>query len=197
MNIDNVKLPDDVERGAKGGPGFLTTIVTLANGNEETNQEWSVARGAWDIGYGIRDRSDLQGVIDFFYARRGRARGFRFKDWLDFNVTAEPVGTTGDPLTRQLQKTYPDTVNAYTRALVLPVAASLIVYVDNIALDAGDFILLDNGVLQFETDPGVNVKATFDFDVPARFDVDNLEVALAHFDAGSIPNIPIVELKTA
>lgn len=172
---------------------FKTSVITLSSGAEQRNQEWSVVRGAWDIAYGIRDREHFEEVIAFFYARRGRHRGFRFKDWSDYQATLEVVGTTGNVLTRQLQKTYQDTVLDYTRKIVLPVSATLIVYVDDIA--TLDYVLGANGLLTFPGDPGGNVKATFEFDVPARFDTDQLITALEWVNAASQPNIPIVELK--
>lgn len=191
--IHDTRLPVDVERGARGGPGFLTTITTMESGAEQRNIEWSAARGEWDIGYGIRKREDLEAVLAFFYARNGRAHGFRFKDWLDFKVTAGTVGTTGVATTRQLQKTYPDTVSGYVREIVLPIEDTLIVYVDNLVTE--NYTLGSNGVLTFEEDPGENVKATFEFDVPARFDIDRLNVSLEHYEAGEIVSIPIVELR--
>jgi uncharacterized protein (TIGR02217 family) len=42
---------------------------------------------------------------------------------------------------------------------------------------------------------GASVAAGFEFDVPARFDTDKLEISLAGFKAGQIPNIPIVEVR--
>ena len=42
---------------------------------------------------------------------------------------------------------------------------------------------------------GAAITAGFEFDVPVRFDTDYLEVDLSHFEAGQIPNIPIVEIR--
>lgn len=193
--VDDIRLPDDIEQGARGGPGFKTTIITLANGAEQRNQDWSKARGSWDVGYGIKDRADLMEVVAFFYARRGRARSFRFKDWLDFSATGELVGTTGNALTRQLQKTYTDTIHPYTREIVLPVATTVKVYVDNILVSTG-WTLGADGVITFDSDPGENVKATFDFDVPVRFDIDELPVTLNSYLNGAITGIRIVELRS-
>ena len=39
------------------------------------------------------------------------------------------------------------------------------------------------------------VTAGFEFDVPVRFDTDQLEINSAGFEAGEIPSIPIVELR--
>jgi uncharacterized protein (TIGR02217 family) len=192
--IDDIRLPVDVERGAEGGPGFKTTVTTLANGAEQRNQEWSAMRGQWNVGYGLQSLTSLQAVYEFFIGRRGRARGFRFKDWADYTATEQPVGTvTGNDLRRQLQKVYGDAENPYNRVIILPVAGTLTVYVDTLATEA--YTLLDNGVLEFPSDPGPNVLATFEFDVPVRFDIDDLKVQLANYNAGQIPNIPVVELK--
>ena len=43
--------------------------------------------------------------------------------------------------------------------------------------------------------PAPPITAGFQFDVPVRFDTDYLEVDLSHFEAGEIPNIPIVEIR--
>lgn len=194
--IHDTRLPDDIEQGARGGPGFKTTVVTMANGEESRNAEWSVVRGAWDVGYGIRNREALEEIYAFFLARRGRAYGFRFKDWLDFEATAEAVGTTGNALTRQLQKTYQDTVSAYVRRIVLPIETTLTVYVDNIETPTG-WTLGANGLLTFDSDPGVNVKASFEFDMPARFDTDSIPFSVVNLRNTSAVNIPIVELRSA
>ena len=42
---------------------------------------------------------------------------------------------------------------------------------------------------------GAFVRAGFTFDVPVRFDTDYLEVDLAAFAAGSVPRIPLVEIR--
>jgi uncharacterized protein (TIGR02217 family) len=39
------------------------------------------------------------------------------------------------------------------------------------------------------------VTAGFVFDVPVRFDTDFLEVDLSAFEAGAIPNIPLIEIR--
>jgi len=42
---------------------------------------------------------------------------------------------------------------------------------------------------------GAVVTAGFEFDVPVRFDTDQLEINLSQIEAGSIPHIPIVEIR--
>ena len=42
---------------------------------------------------------------------------------------------------------------------------------------------------------GDAVTAGFEFDVPVRFDTDKLEINLSLIEAGSIPNVPLVEIR--
>jgi uncharacterized protein (TIGR02217 family) len=41
----------------------------------------------------------------------------------------------------------------------------------------------------------VTVTAGYEFDVPVRFDTDRIQVSLASFQAGEVPNVPVVELR--
>jgi uncharacterized protein (TIGR02217 family) len=54
----DIAFPGSVGRGATGGPGFSTQIVTLASGAEQRNVNWSNSRGRWNISTGIRSRAD-------------------------------------------------------------------------------------------------------------------------------------------
>ena len=44
--------------------------------------------------------------------------------------------------------------------------------------------------------PGAAITAGFEFDVPVRFDTDKLELNISGFHHGTIPNIPIVEIRS-
>lgn len=191
--MDDVRLPIDVERGAQGGPQFKTTVVSMASGHEQRNQEWSRSRAVYQIGYGIRDREDMEEVYAFFLARRGRHRAFRFRDWLDFSGEAEPLLTVaGQPTKRQLVKTY-GSVMPYVREITLPVLDTLKIYVGGVETNA---YTIDRSIVTFTGgDPGVDVKASFEFDVPVRFDQDGLETEMTQVDAGSVPSIAIVEVR--
>jgi uncharacterized protein (TIGR02217 family) len=68
-------------------------------------------------------------VAGFFYSRQGKARGFLFKDWLDYEATDTRVGT-GDGVTTvfPLVKTY----GTYHRYIMKADSASLVVYKDSV-----------------------------------------------------------------
>lgn len=197
MAFDEVRLPDDVERGAQGGPQFSTTVLPLSNGFERRNVNWTIARSSWDIGYGVQSLDTLDLVRDFFYARQGRARGFRFKDWSDFSGTTENIGTgTGSQTQYTLRKQYTSGLVTYNRPINKPVANTVSVFFNDVETTA---FTLDTttGIITFSPAPGsgVAITATYEFDVPVRFDTDQLSINMNIFDAGSIPQIPVVELR--
>ncbi len=67
----DIAFPGSVGRGATGGPGFSTQIVTLASGAEQRNVNWSQARGRWNISTGIRSRADMAVVGGLAAGERG------------------------------------------------------------------------------------------------------------------------------
>ena len=112
-------------------------------------------------------------------------------------AAADQLLGTGDGATTmfQLVKRYQSGPSAYVRPITKPVAGSVLVAVGGVATTA--FALDDAaGTVTFETAPapGAAVTAGFLFDLPARFDTDQLAINLAAFRAGDIPSIPIVEV---
>lgn len=190
--FDDARLPVDIERGAQGGPGFHTSIVTLDNGGEARNQTWISPLAGWDISYGIQTRDDLEALIVFFHGRRGAARAFRFRDWLDFTVKTGPVShITGNEY--QLVRYYDDPVHPFTKAIKCPDASTLHVYVNTV--EVHNYTLGDLGVITFAAPPVGTILASFEFDTPARFVSDKLGVSLNTFEEGAIPSIQVTEVR--
>jgi uncharacterized protein (TIGR02217 family) len=54
MAFHEVRFPDDISRGARGGPERRTQVVELASGDEERNASWADSRRRYDAAYGIR-----------------------------------------------------------------------------------------------------------------------------------------------
>jgi uncharacterized protein (TIGR02217 family) len=73
------------------------------------------------------------------------------------------------------------------------------VAVDGITQTAGMDYTADEtaGLITFTTAPesGLSVTAGYEFDVPVRFDTDRIDVDLSHFEAGAMPDIPIMEIR--
>ena len=98
-------------------------------------------------------------------------------------------------------KAYGGSFDPYQRAIVKPVVGSVSMAVDGMAQVEGvDFIVdASKGIVTFEAGAipaeGAAVTAGFAFDVPVRFDTDRLEVNLSTFEAGDVPNVPLVEIR--
>lgn len=205
MAFHDVRLPDEVERGAMGGPSFKTTVLGMSSGHEQRNLDWSEHRHRWDVAYGIETKSGYSSVKAFYNARRGRGHGFRFKDWGDYQVGSsvgpviETIGVgTGAQTAFQITKTYeasgPD---PYIRRITRPVSGTVRVFKDAVEQFAGFTVNVSTGVITFSVAPGaaVVIGVICEFDVPVRFDTDQFNLELTWEEAGSIGSLPICELR--
>ncbi|MBV9076108.1 MAG: DUF2460 domain-containing protein [Methylobacteriaceae bacterium] len=203
-----IRFPLDVALGSTGGPARRTDIIALGSGREHRNSRWAASRRRYDAGLGIRTLDALHAVLAFFEERRGRLHGFRFHDRVDGkscppsatpSPTDIPVGT-GDGATRvfQLAKTYGAGFAPVRRTIAKPVAGSVRVAVAGVAVPLGPDLACDHatGRLTFATAPpaGAAITAGFAFDVPVRFDTDELTIDLSAFEAGAVPHVPLVEI---
>lgn len=209
MSFHEVRFPANLSFGSVGGPERRTEIVTLANGFEERNTPWAHGRRRYDAGLGLRSLDDVEQLIAFFEARRGQMHGFRWKDWSDYRscrpsaeVSAEDqwIGT-GDGVVREfaLVKRYASGPAEYVRPIRKPVPGTVRVAVagDDKAETLEYELDAERGVITFVNAPdlGTRVTAGFEFDVPVRFDTDQIAVSVASFHAGDVPSVPVVEVR--
>lgn len=114
------RLDVGIDYGAVGGPQWSTDVVEFGSGFEHRNAHWADARGRWELGERNVTLSDLQYLQTFFRARRGRAQGFRYRDWNDWDVADEALAPDGTP-TVQLIKTYSNAGEDQIRDITKPV----------------------------------------------------------------------------
>ncbi|NHB78383.1 DUF2460 domain-containing protein [Rhodobacter calidifons] len=207
MAFHEVRFPDNISRGARGGPERRTQIVELTSGAEERNASWANSRRRYDVAYGIRRADDLAAVVAFFEARNGRLHGFRFKDWADFKSclpsqtpgpTNQPIGTGDGAATLfHLTKRYTSGAQSWSRTIAKPVAGTVTIALNGTPQATGWSVSTATGLVTFATAPaaGVAITAGFEFDVPVRFDTDMLDVTLDLERLGSITSIPLLEIR--
>ena len=144
-------------------------------------------------------------LIAFFEARYGQLYGFLFKDPVDHSsanypnavsITDESIGTGDGAISEwPLVKTYADAHGSWQRVITKPIVSTV-----RIALDGAETTAfsIDNGKLVFDTAPanGVEITAGFEFDVPVRFDTDNLTTSLESFGAGGAIHVPLIEIMS-
>jgi len=197
MAFHEVQFPNDIAYGATGGPEFATSVVATASGYEQRNINWSSARGRWDVASGLKKQTQLDALVAFFRARKGRAHGFRFKDWTDYKATGQAVGTgNGTITTFQLIRTYSSGGATDVRTITKPVAGTVKVYLAGVQQMSGWSVNTTTGVITFSTAPGngVAVSADYEFDVPVRFDTDRMAVTIEQVNLHQWSGIPIVEI---
>ncbi|QQR68383.1 MAG: DUF2460 domain-containing protein [Alphaproteobacteria bacterium] len=198
MAFHEIQFPPDIAYGATGGPEFATSVVATASGYEQRNINWSAARGRWDVASGLKKQTQLDTLIAFFRARKGRAHGFRFKDWTDYKASAQALGTgNGTVTTFQMIRTYSSGGSVDLRTITKPVAGTVKVYLAGVLQASGWSVNTTTGVITFSTPPanGVAVSADYEFDVPVRFDTDRMAVTIEHINLHQWSGIPIVEIR--
>ncbi len=207
MAFHEIRFPDNISRGARGGPERRTQIVELASGDEERNASWANSRRRYDAAYGIRRADDLAAVVAFFEARNGRLYGFRWKDWGDYKsclpsgtpaATDQTIGIgDGTTTTFQLVKAYTSGAQTWIRSITKPVAGTVTVALDGNAQASGWSVDTTTSLITFTAAPasGVIISAGFEFDVPVRFDTDQLDVTHDIERLGSITSIPLIEVR--
>lgn len=208
-SFHEVRFPTDLALGSTGGPVRRTEVITLGSGKEQRNARWVHSRRRYNAGYGIKTREDLQTVIAFFEERRGRLFGFRFRDPLDWQSSSagkkissdDQMIAQGDGMqTRfQLQKQYGSDETGYKRRIFKPVEGSVTLALDGIPVEPENYTVNHSkGEVEFVSSQtpaqGQRITAGFEFDIPVRFDSDEISVNLSHFEAGDIPSVPLVEL---
>ncbi len=209
-SFHEVSFPLAIALQGRGGPRRKTDIVTTGSGREERNAKWGQSRRFYDAGSGVKTLADLATLVAFFEERRGRLYGFRWRDRMDDrscspgltpSATDQVIGT-GDGSTRifQLAKTYGGQFAPYRRVINKPVDGSVKIAVNGAVAQAGVAFDCDptGGMVIFRTNAipafGTTITAGFRFDVPVRFDTDELSIDLSAFIAGEVPSIPLVEI---
>jgi len=204
--FDDVLFPLGIGREASVSPAFSTQVVESVSGHERRSSDWADARLSFDAGPGVRSESDMARLIEFFRARRGAARGFRFTDPYDDRSGApgaapSPIDQrlgTGDGVRAEfpLMRHYGEGEDAQERRITRPVAGSIRVAVDGVEMTGG-WGHAGQGVIAFDVAPaaGAVLTAGYRFDVPVRFAEDRLEINRATFAAGEAPSVPLVEIR--
>lgn len=209
MEFHEVRFPASLSFGSIGGPERHTDVVTLANGFEERNTPWAHSRRRYDAGVAMRSLDDIETLIAFFEARRGQMYGFRWKDWTDFKSSGAKVApdyrdqviAVGDDVTAefQLMKNYRSGDQTYQRPIKKPATGTVRLGLSNEEQQEGIHYEVDvtSGIVTFAHPPndGLQITAGYEFDVAVRFDTDRIQTSLASFQAGDVPNVPIVEIR--
>jgi uncharacterized protein (TIGR02217 family) len=202
--FDEVRFPTNVSYGSSGGPTFKTQVFETYRGYEKRNVDWKSPIMEFNVAYGIKTDAQMFEVIEFFNARQGKLRGFRYKNWANYQIlngniavgdgisTRLPmIRTYGVPATQSYKRLYkivPGSVSGVTIG-----GFPLVEGVDfNIDYNSGE-IVFKNGQGPGE---GIPIKAaTLEFDEPVRFDVDSLQVVIDGYNNNNLSKLPLIGIR--
>ncbi len=205
----HVVMPEHLAFGSSGGPLYKTEIVQTASGYEYRNAPWAHSLRRYNLTSGARPLADIQTLLAFFEARRGRLYGFLWRDWMDdrSSLNGQEISATDQPLSAtdaqgrhfHIYKYYGSGEDAVARRIRKPRPDNFLLAKNKTALRKDTDYHLDhqNGVVTLNTAlaRGEVLTAGFHFYVPVRFDTDDLEVQLNSFDTGILPSVPLLEVK--
>jgi uncharacterized protein (TIGR02217 family) len=174
MTFLEQRLELGLNYGASYGPRFNTAIATSANGIEQRRAIWSQPLITIQLGDRRVNQTELDYLLAFHASVKGAFAGFRIRDWSDYKSGWQPIGTGNGTLQSwQLIKAYTVAGVTVTRAIAKPIDGTLKVFLDGDEVLVGWSCDYNQGILYTElTGP---IAATFDFDVPVRFEQDKID----------------------
>lgn len=185
---ESAVFPRKIAFGAQVGPEYQTTVVIVNSGYESRNADWQSARLKFDVGMRPMRKVDTDALIAFFRSVKGRAYGFRFRDWSDYKV-ADGEGIVVPVLGGgfRLAKKYTSGDMTEIRPISKPVTGT---------------VILSGGTVNYATgmvSGGASTTWTGEFDVPCRFDTDRMELEAIDKSQGDIlfqwGSIPVIEIR--
>lgn len=206
MSYHDDLFPKDIAYGARGGPMFNTTVLELSSGYEKRNMNWAKVRARYNVAYGVRKPEQMDNLLNFFMARRGRAFSFPYHDWKDYKVINQQIGVgDGNQTQFQIVKQYISGGHGYNRLITKlspgTIGNVMVNGVPRVLNGMGvDGYTVNNlsGIITFNQAP-VNAHPVIltyvEFYVHVRFDTDFMDIQLVTYDAESWTDIFLVEIK--
>ena len=197
MSFLEIRFPESIAFNSSSILEFNTTIIKAKNGYEQRNINWNSNKMKFNIINGIKTKTELDELITFFRNVKGAGYGFRFKDFTDYQAENQYIGVgNGETKEFQLIKAYRVSDNiVYYRKITKPVISTVRVFINDI--ESKDFnIDLTTGLITLNTTPEIDstIKASFEFDVPVRFENDIMEVTMNSINSGNVKEIILTEI---
>ena len=196
ISFHEISFLPEIAYGATGGPEFSTDVITSSSGFEQRNINWLQERNRYNLAPAIKTKEQLEYLLGFFRLNKGRAIGFRFKDWADYQIKNQEIAVADGKLSEfQLIKSYHYSSYKAIRKIVKPIINTIKVYADNHLV----FPMINsrNGLIKFQDPPaaGISIRVEGEFDVAVRFDIDHLVTSIENYGVYSHHDIPLIELK--
>ena len=164
MITDEV-FPYDISYDSVGSTRFATDVIVVDSGADQRIQRWIQPLMEYDVAYGVRTMEQLQALIAFFRAMRGRAERLQLSRPCRLHVerrrrstrraarrrsrrsTSKSISRTGSTTQFQLTKTYysPALTQSQVRPIYRPVPGTVLIGVNG--QEVTNFTVNDQGIV--------------------------------------------------
>jgi uncharacterized protein (TIGR02217 family) len=184
MTFIETRLLETLSYGFAGGPTWNTGKVTLRSGVTRRNVKRSRPLHRFSGSFNLRDPDVVAILLQAFNATRGAAYGFRFKNWLDYQLVNEPLGLgTAAAEEYQLIKTY----TFGTQSVAVPLRKpnnDLVVKANNAVVSSS--VDTTTGIVTLSAPAGHALTVSGTFDLPVMFTNDEFGAIFQAYEATTI-----------
>ena len=198
--LESPRFPEKLQYGFTGGPVDTTTVVQTYGGYESRNVNTAIPLSEWTCDTTPKTKDETAELQAFWRVVRGRGRGFRFKDWTDFEADATEgflsavsgstyqmykryEADTGEYMDRKISKPLLGTCTFYrTRSAVTTTITPSVNYTTGVVTVSGHVA-------------GDTYTWAGEFDVPVRFDNERLDIRADFNEYFSWSGITVKELR--
>lgn len=191
----DIVFPESISMKSSYMIEYNTIINKSKNGSELRISNYDYPLLSYNVINDIKTKKELEEIINFFKLVKGRACGFKFKDWLDYKAVNQNIAVAdGEQKSFQLIKTYNINNQLQIRKITKPKQVN--VFINNQSVVENININYNNGIITFDTPPEKDsiITASFEFYVPVRFDNDKIEIIMKNEKVGEIKDLKIIEL---
>lgn len=170
----NTRLSENVELGATRIEDDDIEITRTDGQWEVRNARHSQGLLEFNISFPTGEFADdvIASVKSMFKVARKSLHAFRFRDWTDYQLTDEEIGTgDGATVVFQIVKSWTVGSDTHSRKITRPVTP-MVVKKDGVVEMSGYAIDYATGILTYSVAPAIGavITVTGEFDIPVRFD---------------------------
>ena len=199
------RLSRDIEVGARARPRYATDVIRTEGGFEFRVPRWRYPLFTFEFNLEPGDESDeehdlgeqsLREFIDLWHCAGGRDETFLFRHWGDYRGTDELIAYgDGDTTEFQLYRVYTSGLVTRQRKITRPTAGTVTAKVNGVP--TAITVDTETGLITFGAAPAAlsEIHATFQFDLPVRFDDDSLELVALMAGLDQPMNIVLAEVR--
>lgn len=148
-NFHDILLPEFLNTHLKGGPSFATSHASSISGREIRIAEREYAVQKYNLSGSRINREQFERFNCFFRCRKGMNYAFRAKDYADFKLENQVVGSHNNKsLSFEIFKKYDDNISSYQRRIRALRPDSVKCNMDVRAIDYINGIIFMNEALQ-------------------------------------------------